>query len=155
MVTDTKGATASDDVQLTVQAAPTRPGNQDPLKPQQDPLNPENTGNQKDPLSPQNDPIRKPEGNNVGNNTSPLSGSLDLIVTPNPSPTNFNLQVKSTSTENISINIYNRWGRVVESFPNVRNNSTFTIGNNYRGGFYYVHLKQGTATKIVRLLKLL
>ncbi len=154
-VTDTKGAIAADDVQLTVQAAPTRPGNQDPLKQQQDPLNPENTGNQKDPLSPQNDPIRKPEGNNAGNNTSPLSGSLDLIVTPNPSPTNFNLQVKSTSTENISINIYNRWGRVVESFPNVRNNSTFTIGNNYRGGFYYVHLKQGTATKIVRLLKLL
>lgn len=125
-VTDIKGATASDDVEVTVKS----------------PAVQQNPNKDTTATPEQNRPIQ-------------VNPTLEVKAYPNPSPTNFNVEVKSNSTENITVNIYNRWGKKVESFPHVSNNSTFAVGKNYKRGFYYVHLEQAGKTKIVRLLKML
>ena len=121
-VTDSKGATASDEVEITVQSQTTR----------------------KDDSS-----------SNSKNKLVESKATLDVTAFPNPSPTSFNVQVKSSSVESMSMNVYNRWGKLVDSFTQVGNNSTYIIGNNYKRGIYYIHLTQGGQTKIVRLLKMM
>ena len=133
-VTDIKGATAFDEVQVTVKTPSTQTNTN------------ENTNNTNTNANANtNQPTRLREG----------ASTLDVTAFPNPSPTNFNLQLKSTSSEKINVSVYNRFGKVVESFSQVASNSSLSLGDSYKKGFYYVHLKQGSQTKIVRILKLM
>jgi hypothetical protein len=138
-VTDIKGASAYDDVEVTVNGPINNQGNQ------QDPNN--QNPNSQDPN--QGNPKQEQGSTNQANT------SLYVTVNQNPSRTNFNLQIRSSSTQNISINVYNRWGKLVDSLQNAGSNSTVTIGDAYAVGFYYVHVKQGAQTKIVRLIKVM
>ena len=151
-VTDIKGGTASDDVEITVNSA---------LAPSTDNDSTNNRGNGNRIEGGNNGergnggnkkPGEEPSGG--GNNPVP-DATLELTAFPNPSPSSFTLKVKSSSTKPITINVYNRWGKLVDSFSNVANNSTLTIGNDYKKGIYYAHMVQGGTTEILRLLKLL
>jgi hypothetical protein len=148
-VTAIDGTSVFDDVEVTVNNPtihqnndPNDNGNNDPGQ-----QNNPNPGQQNNPGGEQ-----QAKSNDLRNEISP---TLEIIVHPNPSSTNFRLQLKSTSRGNMTIHVYNRWGKQVDTFSNVGVNSTLTIGDNYPLGFYYVHLKQGAHAKIVRLLKVM
>jgi hypothetical protein len=141
-VTDVKGTSTSDDVEITVKAPSTQNDN----------------GNGNNNNSGGNDNSGG-NNNNSGNNDGSKGNNpeIDFQITayPNPSPSLFTLKVRSSSNKDININVYNRWGKLVDSFSGVGNNSTITIGSNYKKGIYYAHMEQGGQTKILRLLKLL
>jgi hypothetical protein len=85
-----------------------------------------------------------------------MEGNTDfsLIAYPNPSYSDFKLQVNGASDEAVSILVFDMTGRQIEnkevSASDVEN---ITIGQNYSAGIYNVIVSQGENTKTVRLVK--
>jgi len=79
---------------------------------------------------------------------------FSLIAYPNPSYSDFKLQVNGASDEAVSILVFDMTGRQIEnkevSASDVEN---ITIGQNYSAGIYNVIVSQGENTKTVRLVK--
>ena len=154
-VTDVKGTSTSDDVDITVKAPSTQNNG--------DGNNNGNNGNNNNGGNGNSE--GGSQNNNGGNNDSTKSGDgkkatnpeidFQLDAYPNPSPSQFTLKVRSDSNKDITINVYNRWGKLEDSFSRVANNSTITIGSKYKKGIYYAHMEQGGQMKILRLVKLL
>lgn len=125
-VTDSKGSTASDEVQVLVNA----------------------------PSVSQENTERDSEDDTEVDKISKSDGTLKVRVHPNPTTSHFTITIHSRSRENIIVSVYNRWGKLIDQIPHVAVGSTLTIGANYRRGTYYFHVAQGEKTKIVPLLKI-
>ena len=146
-VTDVKGTTASDDVAITVKT-PTQNNNN----------NNNGEGNNNNNGGNGNNNGGNNSTDSTGNNNGGSRGpeiDFQIDAYPNPSPSQFTLKVRSDSNKDITINIYNRWGKLEESFSHVANNSTITVGSNYKKGIYYAHMETGGQMKILQLVKLL
>lgn len=75
-------------------------------------------------------------------------------VSPNPSATNFRLQVESPSNEFIDIRVLDISGRVLKVITKAYKNQGITVGDGYIGGTYFAEVIQGKNHAIVKLIKL-
>jgi hypothetical protein len=82
------------------------------------------------------------------------SGEWQVKAYPNPSATNFTVNVKANSTnEKITMQVVDMYGRIIET-RNVNANSTIRFGDRYSPGTYFVRVIQGKEHKEIKLVKL-
>jgi hypothetical protein len=81
-------------------------------------------------------------------------GVFDLSAYPNPSSSQFTLQVQSDAVrEKISLRVLDINGRVVEMIPGLSAQQVIRIGANYIQGIYIVEMIQGDQRKTIKLVK--
>lgn len=78
---------------------------------------------------------------------------FDVLVSPNPSPTDFKLVVTGTGIEPVQIKIMDGTGRLLTVMKN-STGTLFTVGKDYQAGTYFVQVIQGQNKKVVKLVKL-
>jgi hypothetical protein len=83
--------------------------------------------------------------------TSPAE-AMSVKVFPNPTTTNFNLQVITAGTEAISVRLMDVQGRMLKTLK-VSANQTVSIGSELKAGAYLVEVRQGNEVKTTRLMK--
>jgi hypothetical protein len=77
-----------------------------------------------------------------------------LIGYPNPFTTSFGIELRSTSTESLSLSVYDITGRLLEVLEvSVDEVSSVQLGERYPAGIYNVVAAQGDTTTVVRLIK--
>ncbi|RTL59772.1 MAG: T9SS type A sorting domain-containing protein, partial [Sphingobacteriales bacterium] len=89
----------------------------------------------------------------VINSLPPATQQFEVKVAPNPSETDYRLQVTSSSGESIKVTVVDILGREVKQLV-MQPYQTLIFGNDLKKGSYLVHLIQGTNRKTVKLIKL-
>ena len=80
--------------------------------------------------------------------------SLEALVYPNPSTSNFKLLYNAISTDVVVTTVFDVSGRVIETKTlNYNEVENFEFGTAYNSGIYLVQIKQGQATKTVKIIK--
>jgi hypothetical protein len=94
------------------------------------------------------------KGNNTTKETvaSTITDGLNVMVTPNPTTSNFKLQVNTNGKENIQVRVLDLQGRelkrmIAQPFQSV------AIGNDLKAGTYIVETRQGQQVKTTRVIK--
>ncbi len=82
--------------------------------------------------------------------------NLNIKASPNPSPVDVNTTIKVTSNYGypITVRIYDRWGKLVATFTNLKNNQMVTWNAQGEKGTYFANAEQGTVTKTMQIIKL-
>ncbi|MCX6292952.1 MAG: T9SS type A sorting domain-containing protein, partial [Sphingobacteriales bacterium] len=83
-------------------------------------------------------------------NSSPAS--MEVKVYPNPTTSQFNVQVKSTGTEEAVVRVLDVTGRFIKSVK-VSSNSNVNLGSDLKAGAYMLEVRQGKEVKTVRVMK--
>jgi hypothetical protein len=91
---------------------------------------------------------------NINSTSATISEKFNVIVSPNPSVSDFKILVQSSSKEVITIQLQDVSGRVIGSINNVKNNQLVSVGNQLIAGIYFAEVRQGRNKKIIRLIKL-
>lgn len=79
---------------------------------------------------------------------------FNLRAYPNPSSSQFNVQIESSNrNEKIQLRVMDMNGRVIEVFNNLSANQSLKLGGNYRPGMYVVEMIQGDERKQLKLIK--
>ncbi|MFN3752447.1 T9SS type A sorting domain-containing protein [Flavobacterium sp.] len=78
---------------------------------------------------------------------------LTSTVSPNPSKDNFELQIKSSAEENVSIRIIDTNGRIIKEFIS-NPQEVIRFGNELTSGLYFVEITQGMERTVVKAQKL-
>jgi len=85
----------------------------------------------------------------------PENKGMELAAYPNPSSSNFTIQVNAgNAKEKILLQVFDVSGRIVETRNNVTAGSSFTLGDKYRPGSYFIRVVQGKEHKEIKLIKL-
>ena len=79
---------------------------------------------------------------------------FNVNVSPNPSSTDFRIQVKSSSEVPVSIRIFDVTGRTIKLFNNVSTNSYIRVGSELRQGSYFAEVLHGDKRQTIKLLKI-
>jgi len=86
--------------------------------------------------------------------TTPIA-SLEVAAYPNPSSSNYTIRVNASNRKDrILLQVFDVSGRIVETKNNVSAGSTFTLGDEYRPGSYFIRVIQGKEHKEIKLVKL-
>ncbi|HZH63491.1 MAG TPA: HYR domain-containing protein, partial [Flavisolibacter sp.] len=93
--------------------------------------------------------IRKVE---IANEVS--TPELSMSVLPNPSPSSFQLQIRSRNESPVTIRVISGLGVVIETRRGIGSNGTISIGSSYRPGVYYVEAAQDGKRVTQKLIKL-
>jgi len=77
-----------------------------------------------------------------------------VLAYPNPFSSTFNLEVITTSSENVQVNVYDAIGKLVEirNLP-VSEIGAQEVGTDYPTGVYNITVSQGTKVKTLRVIK--
>jgi hypothetical protein len=81
-----------------------------------------------------------------------LPTSMEVKVYPNPTTTQFNVQVKSSGTEEAVVRVLDLTGRFIKSVK-VSSNSNVNLGADLKAGAYMLEVRQGKEVKTVRVMK--
>ena len=84
--------------------------------------------------------------------TPKVSEMMNVKVFPNPTTSNFNMQVISAKNESIGVRILDAQGRVMKVLK-VNANETVNIGSELKPGAYFIEVRQGKNVKTTRVLK--
>ena len=95
-------------------------------------------------------PIAKNVSTSRVPNTVPTS--MEVNVYPNPTTSQFNIQVKSAGTEEVVVRVLDLTGRFIKSIK-VSSNSNLSLGSDLKAGAYMLEVKQGKEVKMVRVVK--
>jgi hypothetical protein len=80
---------------------------------------------------------------------------LEVKANPNPSNSNFSVQVRSNNTkEKIVLQVYDVNGKMLDVRNSVISGSTIRFGDLYRSGTYFVRVIQGKEHKELKLIKI-
>ncbi|MBC7935156.1 MAG: RICIN domain-containing protein, partial [Rhizobacter sp.] len=84
-----------------------------------------------------------------------LPSELEVTVLPNPSATNFILNVKSNDKESaITVRVMDASGKMISVHPKVGLNTALRIGGEkWAGGIYFAEVTQGGQRKVVKMIK--
>ena len=83
-----------------------------------------------------------------------VSSDLEVIAFPNPSASNFTINVKGNGkTDKITMQVVDMYGRIIEA-RNINANSPIRFGDRYKSGTYFVRIIQGNELKEIKLIKL-
>jgi hypothetical protein len=96
------------------------------------------------PFASGNNPISKVGGS--------LNSPMEVKIYPNPTTSNFNLQVITADDEAIKVSISDASGRLVKTV-NVKPFESVNFGAELKTGVYLVTVIKGTEVKTTRLLK--
>jgi hypothetical protein len=77
---------------------------------------------------------------------------FSATVWPNTSSSRFNLEVQSTSNENIVLSIFDINGRHISNL-NTRSNQTTSFGEDLKDGTYLVIVRQGNDSNTIKVVK--
>ena len=80
--------------------------------------------------------------------------SLKVVIAPNPSSTDFKLQVRSNTNEAATIRIINMSGTTMQTLNKVLKGQNVSVGSALKAGVYFAEVKQGNTKTIVKLVKL-
>jgi hypothetical protein len=78
--------------------------------------------------------------------------SMNVNVFPNPTTSNFNVQVITAGNENIKVRVLDIQGRQIKSIT-INPYETITIGAELKAGSYIIEVRQGKNIKTTRILK--
>ena len=79
---------------------------------------------------------------------------FDVLAYPNPSSTNFNLDITSSSAENVEVKVYDMIGKLINKMEvSPSKVAGLQIGDRYPSGVYNVIVSQGTEVKTLRVIK--
>ncbi len=81
------------------------------------------------------------------------TGNLSIVVGPNPSKNDFTLQINSSHSGDIYLQVLDVSGRTVDTHSKLQPGVTIKIGQNYQTGIYYAAFRQGTERKVIPLVK--
>jgi hypothetical protein len=95
-------------------------------------------------------PIAKNTSTSRVPNTLPTS--MEVKVYPNPTTSQFNVQVKSSGTEEAVVRVLDLTGRFIKSVK-VSSNSNVNLGSDLKAGAYMLEVRQGKEVKTVRVMK--
>ena len=77
---------------------------------------------------------------------------MEVKVFPNPTTSNFNLQVITADNEEVVVRILDVQSRFIKSFK-VAPYQTIIVGAELKSGSYLVEVRQGEEKKVVRVVK--
>jgi len=89
----------------------------------------------------------------AGSGLEESADDLGLKVLSNPSASYFTLIVQSKEKAPLTLRILDASGRPVEAKNKLANNSSLSIGHQYRPGIYFAELVQGSKKVTVKLVK--
>ena len=78
---------------------------------------------------------------------------LSFVLSPNPSNSQFKLQVRGRSDENVQIRIFDVNGRKIMETKGVTGQS-FVFGNEFTTGIYLIEIRQGKELKLGKAVKI-
>jgi myo-inositol-hexaphosphate 3-phosphohydrolase len=82
------------------------------------------------------------------------TNEMKLVAYPNPTNSNFQLNLINGTEEKVAIKIYDMMGRLLESYNlNSTEVNNQKLGTGFPSGIYNVLVKQGVATKSLRIIK--
>jgi len=93
-------------------------------------------------------------GGSLSTNDFSVSESFNVIAYPNPFNSGFQLDLKTTSNDEVNMKVYDMNGKLIEVRkldPSELKN--INAGNSYNAGIYSVILTQGQNAKTVRVIK--
>jgi hypothetical protein len=95
-----------------------------------------------------------PIAKNVSTSRMPTTVStlMEVTVYPNPTTSQFNVQVKSSSTETAVVRVLDFTGRFIKSIK-VYSNTNVSLGSDLKAGAYLLEVRQGKEVKMVRVVK--
>ena len=76
---------------------------------------------------------------------------FDVVAYPNPSSSNFNLDITTSSAENVEVKVHDVLGRLIEERHTKE--PTIKIGANYQSGTYILKVSQGENQKTLQVIK--
>ena len=80
--------------------------------------------------------------------------NFKLVVGPNPSSTDFRLNVLSNTNEAVSIRIFDMSGRTLQIVNKVSKGQSVLVGSALKAGIYFAEANQGNNKVVVKLIKL-
>ena len=86
------------------------------------------------------------------NESDNLSGEINVSLSPNPTNSYFNFNIKGSDRRAVSIRIFDAQGRFVKSME-VQPNEQTKFGSELKAGVYFMELKQGEKIKTTKMLK--
>ncbi|MEI8052900.1 MAG: T9SS type A sorting domain-containing protein [Bacteroidota bacterium] len=93
----------------------------------------------------------------IENGRQQCSNNINPVITintyPNPSNAYFNLKINSDSQEDVNIEVMDLYGRKVYQSSGSINN-TYSFGQNFIAGPYFVRVMQGNTKSIQKIIKL-
>jgi hypothetical protein len=95
-----------------------------------------------------------PIAKNVSTSRVPTKAAspIEINVYPNPTTSQFNVQVKSSGTEEAVIRVLDVTGRFIKSVK-MSSNSNVNLGSDLKAGAYMLEVRQGKEVKMVRVVK--
>jgi hypothetical protein len=78
--------------------------------------------------------------------------SMSVKVFPNPTSSNFNLQVVTAGKEEVTARVLDIQGRFIQSVK-VAPNQTLSLGSALKAGAYFIEVRQGKDVKTTRVMK--
>lgn len=82
-----------------------------------------------------------------------METTLFVQVLPNPSASHFVIQTRGAAVGQVSYQVVDALGRIVDQSSNLPINNSFSIGNNYRPGIYLITVFDGKTRQTFRLVK--
>jgi hypothetical protein len=90
----------------------------------------------------------------TGNEVSLEKNDFKVTASPNPFLSSYAIDVKTSSSEKMSLSVYDLTGRLLEAATfNVNNISSKLWGDLYPAGIYTVIASQGDQTRMIRVVK--
>ena len=93
--------------------------------------------------------------NNIPVSKAPVTTpaeSMSVKVFPNPTTSNFNLQVLTAGKEEVTARVLDIQGRFIQSVK-VAPNQTLSLGSALKAGAYFIEVRQGKDVKTTRVMK--
>jgi len=82
------------------------------------------------------------------------TSTFDVVAYPNPSSTNFNLNITTSSAKNVEVKVYDMIGKLINKMEvSPSKVAGLQIGDRYPSGVYNVTVSQGTEVKTLRVIK--
>lgn len=83
----------------------------------------------------------------------PAIGELTVKTFPNPSASNFEINIQSANSAPVTVRVIDAVGRAVQILNSVQPNTTIRTGSQLKRGNYYVEITQANVRKLVKLIK--
>jgi hypothetical protein len=84
--------------------------------------------------------------------TSP-DNEFSVSVYPNPFTEQFHLKIESTGGERVSYKIYDVTGKTLQEVDGAGSDADITLMSSFASGIYFIQVRQGDKSKVVRIVK--
>lgn len=94
----------------------------------------------------------KPVKRETIDSNTPEEVPFTASIWPNPSTNSFNIEVQSSSNENISLSVFDISGRLISKL-NTQSNQITSFGENLNNGNYLILVRQGNISNTIKVVK--